>query len=224
MSKTDFLELDEKRNAWIFTGNELTAMLPERFKTYGCLNIGEDVMTLGVFDMVVDGEPHVWFCPARIMMEPTAIDTVRIGGDVYYEAVFHKGDKFSDAEPVEDGMLAYATFRELLHLGRMPENIEYGDIPRMFDLMMEYNGIDFGVDRVMFEIISAYGTRSKRTPEKQHRHDLNGEWYWASLNDVSLMAQSTMSKLMGAEFDVSTNAAIVNPATESSGYEQVVRK
>lgn len=215
---------DEKKV--FFTGDTLEVFIPDRYRKYGCLYVEESVLTMGIFDMVIDGNIETgYFLPAMIRMEPSGIDEVKTGAGAVVKLTLHEGDLFMTTEIVRNPTLAYSVFSEFIEYGKVPDFLTYTDKLFMFDIASEVTGMKFGVDHSIFEIIMAYIHRDSKDYSQHYRlTSMNQEPTQISLNQVPVLAESTTSKLLGSQFDAALDSAMVNKAEESSELEEILRK
>lgn len=210
----------------IFEGDLCEAYVPKRYgDNYGALVIRESVKTLGVFDVIVDGVLTGLFIPSHVEMYPSQIEEITMDGETYVKLSFHKGDVFLKSLTVVKAPLAsFPVYKEMITLGKTMKSIPYEEFPFIFHRLMKVSGINFRVNRALFEVIGAQVTRSLADITIPYRNtDMKGEYQQIPLNDVSHAATSTTSRMVGAWFKDGINAALVHPNDVSSSIEDVLR-
>lgn len=223
----EYFKEDKDKHRVLFVSNKLEIFLPERYKKYGCLSIEEHVVALAIFDMVINDKIYTgMFLPAIVRIEPSSVEPISIGTEQYYKLTLNKGDLFITTRIVKNPALAYAAFNENIYLGRMPDFLKYDKAPWIFDDMMEVCGMNFGVDHALFEILFAFLYRSKKDPNKQHRHtDMKDDPNFISLSHSPTLATSTMSKMLGSYFDDALDSALmVNKSDEPTELDEIQLK
>jgi hypothetical protein len=221
-----YFRVDKSRNCLVFIGATLEAFIPERYRKAGLLTTDTVVSAIGIFDMVINDKTDVGLMlPAMLTMEPSSIESFSDGSDEYTKLTFVKGDVFCYTEIVESAELAYEPFNEIFFLGKVPEFLGYDLRPLLFDELESVCGMNFDTDHAMYEIMNAYLTRSAKDPLKQKRHAPASEGeQFVPLRNVSVLAQTTTSKLLGSYFDDTLNAAIVNHSDFTTEFEQTLIK
>lgn len=221
-----YFKFDEKQGTVLFIGDTLEILIPERYERYGCLQIEEFVMTMGIFDMIINGTQETgMFLPAMIRIEPSETEKVNIGATTMYKLTLKKGDVFMHMEVVKDGKLAYVIFDNFISLAKQPKFFDYRLMAFIFDVVVRITGIRFHVDHAVFEMIFAYLCRDPDNPGVQYRYtSMTKDPLFLSLKHAARMAESTTSKLLGAYFEDSLDSALINEADRSNEVEELLRK
>jgi len=187
--------------------------------------IVEQNMTIGVFDMVINGTINSGsLLPALLHMKPSGVDTITEGTDLVYQLTFVKGDVYSQLDMVKNPHYAYALFHEILFLGRVPRFLTYERLPLLFDAMIEVCGMNFNTDHSVYEIIVAFLTRMKADPNIQKRLGGGGSSVLVPLKDVTTLATTVSSALLGSYFDSAVNSAIVNQSEQTTELEEIITR
>jgi len=216
----------DKTDAVIFIGNKLEIHIPKRYENHGCVEIGEEVKTLAIFDMIInDSVDTGYFLPAHICIIPTNIETVNINNKTYFKLTLYKGDVFiKNINVVKNPQLAFVMFYEFIFLGNMPKFIDYNKSAFIFDKVKDICGINFRSNKVVFEIMSAHLYRTENDLTQPYRlTDMKNEPVNIPLRAVTHAATSTSSKLIGSYYSSAINSALVNQANESSQVEDLLR-
>lgn len=218
---------DHKTKQVRFMGKRLDVYIPKRYKNHGSLVVQETIITLGIFEMVIDETITVgYMLPAHIGMVPTETAEVSYKGQPCVHAVFYTNDLFiKSTEVVKNQGIAYVLFKEFVDLGKQPDFISYQQSAFMFDGIQRVSGVRFPVDHAIFEIIFSHLYRDLDQVTIPYR---NTEMVKAPiripLSAVAHAATSTTAKIVGSYFDNGVNSALVNQADEPSSIENILRR
>ncbi len=226
MLSAKFFKTDTEQKKVIFIGDKLEVFIPCRFENYGCLRVENGVMSLCVFDMLINGEHACgMLLPAIIRMAPSEVKRVREDANEIMHLLFHKGDMFMSTETVQNGALGYVIFNELIKLGRLPNFLAYHQVPQIFDMIEKVTGTNFFVDHAIFEIIFAFMTRSAKDFTIPYRlTDLKGVPTFVPLSAIAQLATTTTSRLLGPYLDQTLDVALTKPATQTNAYEELITR
>jgi hypothetical protein len=221
-----YFKHDDRKGVVLFIGDTLEIYIPQRYERYGCLHVEEFVMTMGIFDMVINGSEETgMFLPSMIRIEPTTIEQTNIGPAAMYKLTLHKGDVFMRTETVKNGTLAYVIFDNFISLAKQPKFFDYRLMMFMFDVVIRTTGVSFNVDHAVFEMIFAYLCRDPDDPSKQYRHgSMRKDPLFVSLKHAATLTESTTSKLLGPYFDDALDSALINQADQTNEVEELLRK
>jgi len=210
----------------IFVGKSLEIFIPMRYEPLGCLEIGESVRTLALFDMVVDGTPVGYMLPAKITMTPHETDTVMQNGKRFLKVRLINNDVFMEnTKVVADQQIAYLIFYELVYGGRTPKFITYDNNAFIFDVVSKVTGITFPTDHVVFEMMTEMLHRDAEDLSVLYRHtDMKKPPRTIPLSMVSHAALSTTSKIVGSYDEDGIDAALVNASDIPSDIEDLLRQ
>ena len=210
----------------LFVGNKLEILIPDRYAQHGCLELTNEVKTLGVFDMKVNGKDSGYLLPARITIIPSEMETITVGTDKFVRLTLYENDVFiKNRDVVMDEQLAYVVFYEIIYGGNAPKFLTYDDKVFLFDTVSEVTGISFPTDHVVFEMMVALLHRDKKDISLQYRlGDMKDEPMNIPLRLVSHAALSTTSKIVGSYMDDGIDAALVNSSDINSDIEDLLRQ
>lgn len=217
----------QKGDTVYFEGDELVLFIPERYEKHGCLDISEKVSVLAIFDGTINKDiPFGYMLPAKVVVEPTYIDTVVKNGNRYAKLTLSKGDVFiKNINVVQDSTLAYIVFYEMVYGGRTPDFIDYNENGFIFDEVSRVTGVKFPTDHAIFEMMSAMLHRSQDDIAVQYRlTEMKKAPHVIPLSLVSHAAISTTSKIVGAYMDNGIDAALVNASDIPSDVENILRQ
>lgn len=221
-----FFITDEKENCVRFVGDKLEALIPKRYASKNFLVVEKIIKALGVFTLRVNDTLEGGLqLPGVIQMEPIETYETTIGGDEYFVAVFHKGNRFMTTLDVfQDEKIGYFMWTEFLSVGRMPLFINYNNIPTLFDDLKEITGKGIEVDHAVVEIIYAHLYRDKDNLNTFYRHtDMKKEPARVSLRNVAYGPSSTHSRIIGSYADDGRNAALLNQSEVNHQLEDLFR-
>lgn len=228
MNFSKYFETDEKNHCVYFRGNSLEITIPKRYENYGALEVGDVVTTLGMFDMLIDGNKETnCTLPARIVIVPSVVEPFTSEeGDAYIKLYLNDGDKFMKyLELVRDDKLAYMFFKEFISLGRLPKFIKYMDAPKIFNNARKFAGVNFNTNQVMFEIIFSHLYRSQDNIMQPYRlTDMKKDPMLVSMNDIQHSAMSVTGRIAGNYADAGMVSSIVNKSEHNSRVEDTLRQ
>lgn len=218
---------DPKTKSVIFIGDKLEVYIPKRYETYKCLVVEDNVFTLGMFDMTINDELETGYClAAHIVMCPSSVGSTTIDGEAYVVATLVHGDIFiKSTEVVKNPQLAYVIFKEFIYIGNRPKFIGYDDTAFIFDTVQQISGINFHVDKVVFEIMFSQLFRDQDDITKIHRlTDMQRTPIALPLRAVAHAATTTTAKLVGSFFGDCVNSAIINQNDAQNELENILRQ
>jgi hypothetical protein len=213
-------------NSVVFLGNTLEIFVPVSYQKHGVYDAGDEITVLGVFDMTVDGKEEGYYLPAKIVIQPSKVETVSVDDNRFFKLTLFQDDVFiKNTEIVRDEYLAYIIFYEFVCGGNTPNFIKYDDTGFIFDVVSEVTGISFPTDHSVFEMIAAELHRDPDNVSKQWRRtDLKKEPLNIPMRLVSHAAISTTSKIIGSYMDAGIDASLVNASDVPSDIEDLLRQ
>ena len=221
-----FFNKDDKTKEVKFTGDRLDVYIPRRYENHDSLTVRDTILTLGIFDMVINNSIHVgYYLPAYIGMIPSEVDDVSYQGEPCVKATFYKDDIFiKNTNVVRNQGIVYIIFKEFVSLGKQPSFISYRDSAFMFDSAQKVCGVKFPVDHVIFEILFSHLYRDLDQVTIPYRNtDMTKIPVRIPLTAVAHATTSTTAKLVGSYFENGVNSALVNQSDESSDIENLLR-
>lgn len=158
-------------------------------------------------------------------MAPSKISTMVIDEITYKVLEFEKGDTFMITRTLlQRQSLVYTMFVEFLANGRMPK-INYEDSPKLFELAQIVCGLNLRVARCAFDVMYATCYRDADNPSVPYRlTNMKKPPVFLKLRDTTYGTDSTTAKLVGAYMSQGIDSAIVNPSTEKSSVEDMLRR
>lgn len=211
----------------IFTGDKCVVTILQKFEEYDCLNVAENVTTLGVFDMEVDGKQTGMFLVGRITMEPTDVTEITIDSTKYVQLTFYRGDVFMrSTKIVVEDKLAFYVWLEYIKYSHTLKAMAYEDQAAIFDKIRQSSGMEFPVDHSVYEVVFAHLSRANNDFTIPYRNtDMKDDNFRRiKLSDVAHAARSTSSRMIGAYFKDGLNASLDNPNDMNSTIEDLLRQ
>lgn len=205
---------------------------PERFLEKQLAVIGAQNYVVGIFAHVVDDTYFATFLGAAMVhVEPTAIATVKFGDDTYLELGFDPGARILvNQEVVQDGMLTYRIYDEIISKGHTPWYMSYDDLIKLLFTANDLAGVNLLANHAMLELNAAAVSRNAANMNQYYRHFIKSyEDILAHppatipLMSVSYGTTNTVSRIMGSYWEQGINSALVNPATKVENIERLLR-
>lgn len=210
----------------IFTGDKCVVTILKKFENYDCLSVAENVTTIGVFDMEVDGIQSGMCLIGRITMEPSDVRVISVDNVNYVQLTFYKGDVFmKTSKVVVEDKLAFYVWIEYIKYSNSLKAMSYEDQSAIFDKMRQTAGMTFPCDHSVYEAIFAHLSRAQNDFTIPYRNtDMKGEFRRIKLSDVAHASRSTSSRIIGSYFKEGLNAALDNPNKTNSVIEDLLRQ
>ena len=211
----------------LFIGDTLEIFIPTRYEMHGCLEIGDTVTTLGIFDLVINGKIKYGFeLPAKLSIEHSHIEMVMRNGTRFVKLTLRTNDVFmSSTNVVKDESLAYVVFYELVYGGKHPEYMGYEGMATIFNTVMDVTGIRFPTDKATIELFPSALYRDAEDLNTPYRLSKgSGAPTVLPLSLVSHAASSTTARIVGSYHDDGVDASLVNAATTQSEIEDLLRQ
>ena len=215
-----------KKGGLDFIGDKLVAKLPTRYQNYGYLDAQTGQVTvLGIFEIEIDDTiTDVVWIPAVIVLKPSISESTQN----YNVCTFYKGDTFIDSGTIlKSEALSYLIYNEFIYMGKLPTELTYQELSKMFQPMQKLINIDFGTDAVIFEILA---TQLSLNTEKvmelysvNQKADANGVPVWIPLKNFKYSATSMMGKIGGGSYlnDGITSSGLYE-LEKMSDYEKII--
>lgn len=194
------------------------------------LAVIENVITvLGYVALVVeDGTYAVTMVPAFYRTKPDRITKDTVDGEAYTVFWYDKGSEvIASTDVVMIDNLVHQIYTDLLGQGRIPFYYDYDDVPRFFDEIPYYNGVDGSGDPVIWSFMAATVARDPNDLQKSYRQrklgaDADAPPVYVGLKRVSFHANSLLSKQGGSYYDAGTTSALANPSSRLDRLESML--
>lgn len=217
----------KKGNSLIFIGDTLEIFIPYRYENHGFLDIGNTITTLGIFDMVINGNIKAgYLLAAKMEIMPTDVETTTIKTNKFAKLILNTNDVFMvDDSIVQDAKISYVLFYEMFHSGHYPEFMNYEDVALLFDYAGKATGDGFNTDHMIIEMITSVLHRKNGDLNTLYRNtDMKEQPMTIPMRLISQVAQSTTAKILGSYMNDGLEAAIVNASDVPSDVEDLLRK
>lgn len=217
--------LTKKNDQVIVTKGPITILIPRSYEKYKRLTITDEIDTLAVFEITIDGETKGFFASASVVMKPSVVEYVTEGGQEYVKCTFTEGDIFlKSTSIVKNPNIAYIIFSEYIEKGQIPRYMKYNDLAYLFDTVKRMTGSSIPAEHAAFEMIYAHLSRDKKNAKVPYRlTDMGEPPLFLKLKDIPHASTSTTAKLIGAYLNDSINVGVVNAAEDKSDIEDLLR-
>lgn len=226
---TDIQSYFKKRadGALIFTGKSLELRIPLRFKKHGSLIIEESITTIGVMDMIFDGQYQAGLnMLAMITIRPTDTSFFTYQGIEYLVCHLLPGDVFMTSTlVVQNQHIVYVLWDEFITHGKPIYTLDYEGLLALFEHARELTGSGIGVSRSVYEGIIAHISRDRGNIQRFYRlTKMEKPAKIIALSSISNATTSTLARLNGAYFkDEGISSALRNEVHETQPFEQLLR-
>lgn len=206
--------------------------IPARFAQRGLAQVGLENYIVGIYALILeDGSYAVSNINALLTIEPFKTLTVMIGDVPYYEFHFEANSFITQTiHLVCQADIIFNIFDEFAFKGNIPWYIEYEDLGKLFDTARYHAKSNVASNLEAIELIASIIARNKEDRTQYYRtviteyYDLNkNPPAFVPLNSVFYSATNTMNKLAGNYFNDGIVSALVNPTTETSRLESLLR-
>lgn len=214
------------KDSLIFIGKSLEVYIPVRYGQHGCLDVGESVKALAIFDMTINGNIESgMMLPAKVTMKPNNVESILRDNERYQKLTFTKDDIFIvDTHIVKDDHIAYVMFYEFIYGGNTPRFMTYDKIGFIFEVAQQVTGIKFPTNSAVFEMMTSVLHRDPKDLTKFYRlTDMKSDPLRIPLRTVAHAATSTTTKIVGSYDNEGFDAALINAADVSSEIENLLR-
>lgn len=217
--------LTKKGNQVIVTKGPITILIPRSYEKYKRLTVTDEVDTLAMFEITIDGETKGFFASASVIMKPSTVEYVTDSGQEYLKCTFTEGDIFfKSTSVVKNSNIAYIVFSEYIEKGQIPRFMKYDDLAFLFDTVKRLTGCSIPAEHATFEMIYAHLSRNRNNLKVPYRlTTMNEPPLFLKLKDVPHAATSTTAKLIGSYLNNSIATSMVNAAEDQSDIEDLLR-
>lgn len=216
----------EKDGTWYFTGKTLEIRIPKRFSVYNCLDIGDEVQTLAICDMIVDGQYQFPLnLLAMITIIPSDVTQWTYKGVPYIVLHLQTNDVFMKSSDVlkNDGSI-FATWSDFINFGNTIYSLSYRGLGLMYSDVEETTGSGLGVGPSVYEVAVAFLSRDQKQPLMPYRlTDMKLPPRYVALRSIPLARTGTMSRMSGVYFDTALTASLRYQVTTNQPFEDIAR-
>ena len=206
--------------------------VPVRFNNVGLAQVGADVYIYGIFAIILsDGNYSVCNVNSMFKISPDKILTTKLDDVEYYEFHFKAGEVVVvSTDLVKRDILIYNVFNEIFFNGNIPWYMEYEDLGKIFDTSKSFADSNVNQNLEVIELIAMLVTRSSKDRTKPYRTTVNSrddlvknKPVFIPLKSVFYAVTNTFNKLAGSYFHDGVVSALVNPSTQSTRIENVLK-
>lgn len=201
------------------------AYIPKRYLDFDFVSINTDVTVFGIFDIEANNTLNCLALPAMMTLTPSDITPVTIDDVGYIACSFNAHDVFmSNNNIIKNPLLIVRMFEEFIAQGHLPRAITYDNCIQLFEYAKSVTGINFYMDKVIFELVYAHLYRDSNRLNIPYRlTDKTKPPKFIGLRNVSYGPDSTSAKIFGSYFDHGLNSALVNKSEQQFELEDIMR-
>ena len=201
--------------------------IPERYGVHDFLQVDDSIITIGFFDMLINGKIKTGYrIAALVEIIPSETETVLIENRSFIKATLNKGDIFlKDTKYVQLPKIGYVLFYEMANSGNYPLYMTYEESSTVYDYIAKICGATFHTNHAIFEMVSSHLFRSSKDIRIPYRNTtMSSEPKKLGLHAIALLAESATGKIIGAYSRQGVEAALANGAPETnSQIEDILR-
>lgn len=209
-------------------GESIRMVFPSRWLERELAVIENVITVLGFVALITDdGSYAVTMVPAFFRTKPDRITKDKVDDESYTVFWYDKGSEvIASTDVVMIDNLVHTIYTDLLGQGRIPFYYDYDDVPRFFNDIPHYNGVDGNGDPVIWSFMAATTARDPKDLQKSYRQrkvttDPTPPVY-VGLKRVSFHASSLLSKQGGSYYDTGTTSALANPSSRIDRLESML--
>lgn len=218
---------DKSDGSKVFIGESLELRIPRCFTKHNMLIIGDEIITLGIMDMIIDDKFHTGLnILGQITIKPSQIDQMTYQGIEYVVLHLKNGDTFMTSTTIlQSQQVVYVLWVEFFTSGNLPYFINYEGALSIFKHVVEMTGSGIGVSRSVFEGIVAHIARDQDDISTKYRlTDMKKPMRLVALKSISMATENTSSKLIGAYFrDEGLTSALRREVDQQQPFENILR-
>jgi len=200
----------------------------KRFTENQLAFIGQQVLTLAVFAIIVDDSHYTVFnLPTMVEMQPDSIVNVKVNDIEYLELSFEKGSAvLTNSRVVQRNTLPYYEHNDFITKGKGAWFMNADDFAKLFTYSRKYAGRPRGANRAVMEMITSFILRNPADLTKFFRMIPKAPVTNFSLvrfESVSYGTSNTLTKVAGSYSEEGEVSALVNPSERLEPIEQYIR-
>lgn len=221
-------ELITHKDGTVTSKKECVVTVPLVWEEKGMFIRGESILVTAICPIIIDGTYSVLNVLAKMVTDPSTIQTVTIDDTEYIAMYYEPGDRIlARGDVVKDDGLPYFVFDTLIDKGRIPWFLSYDDIGKLFDSSIAYAGLKFNIDHAIFEMVASLIARDRSDRSKFYRHAINkkptADTTYIPMRSVQYGASNTTAKLIGAYWSEGLTSALVHPSERKELIEDLLR-
>lgn len=143
--------------------DDFSIVFPSRFMDVGLATMGRTLDVVGIYAFVKDDRYYVGKMPVQVSMLPSIITDIQIGGKVYKELIFKKGQQvYADRNFIPNQELVYIMLEEFaIKSNNIPDYVGYEDLINIFITGSELTGAEIGSSIIDIAVFTSIITRDK---------------------------------------------------------------
>lgn len=225
--------LREMADGSIVTSKTMKIYIPARFAERGLAEIRDEVTICGICAYVVDDQYYaVSLTNAMMRLKPSAVNSVKINEDDYYEFVFDAGATVvANYDLVKTDTLVYRIFDEFFTKGRVPWYVKYSEYGKLFDTAKLHANANIGGNPEILELLVATVSRDRSDRTINYRQTVQSYEEletrppaFIPLRSIQYAATNTTAKLAGSYFRTGTISSLNTKSVRTERIEAILRK
>ena len=221
------------KNNILATKADISILIPGRYEDRDLMQLGATITTISVY-AIVDMSTRkyaVMNLPIFIELEPSSVDNITIGGNLYKKLNFVKGDIVSsNTTLVRKDDFVFNLFDEFFIKGKVPWFLSYLDASNILTQAKKYADSNIGNNPIAMEILVSIIARSEKDKKIPFRYttgdgkDLDKKIVaYTGLQNPYYSFDNTVSKVAGSFFTKGLNSTIVDKQATSTKVEDILR-
>lgn len=210
-------------------------VVPCTFEEGNMVNIGLETYIIGIFALIVEDAYYATsLVPSMMRIEPSRTTYTYINEIKHFVFEFDAGSKvIANTNLVQDLLLIYNVFNEVISRGRVPWQFTYEDLGNIFTNVKEFTGSNIGGDHDAVELLVSLVSRSPLDPKLQYRQYLAAlapntknilKPEFAPLESVEITVSNNLNKITGSYFGIGVASTLVSPSRKVGRIEEQLRR
>lgn len=205
--------------------------VPESYRQKQLLSMGEEILMIGYFTIIVGKQYASWQVPAMIRTQPTDMRLVEVEGRSYYEFEYAVGGSVAKSlDLVVDNLNVYPLFEDTIARARTPWFYSYTQMATFFRYAPQYANVNLVPTPSVFEMFIAQQARVNSNRTEPVRRAIKNQKelaqvapFYIPMRNVEYGATDTTSKLAGSYTAEGLDSALVNPNDKTQPVENILR-
>ncbi len=224
--------LKETEGRQLVTTKNCKIQVPVRFNDVNLAQVGADTYVYGIFALILeDGSYSVCNVNSMFKIVPSRILTVKVDDVDYYEFHFNAGEVVvASTDLVKRDVRIYNVLNEIFFNGNIPWYIGYEDLGKIFDTSKSYANSNVNQNLEVIELLASLVTRNPKDRTQCYRMSIRDREdlktvapAFIPLKSVFYAVTNTFNKLAGSYFNDGVVSALVNPSTQSTRIENLLK-
>lgn len=209
----------------------LKIYMPKRWLEGAMASLDDKLNTLCILGVVVGDVWGKMEANTIIELLPHSVNELTIEGEVYFELSYEAGDIISpNTNAVMKDQLVYHVYYHFESMGKTPWYVKHTDLPQIYDTAGHHAGVNLHANHAILEAFSASRMRDPNDLTKYFRYTVNSQAEYLEkaaaiipLNSVELGADTTISKLIGANLEEGIQSSMSTETTTSEDMDLLLR-